>query len=78
MDTSLIRKVQKARQYAEQPDRFTFASFDVQFHGSHREHKLAYRGTSGFSCDCEYFTTHGSCSHTMAVERVLNPMLPAG
>ncbi len=75
METSLIRKVQKARRYAEEPERFTFDSFDVQFHGSHRDHNVAYRGASGFACDCEYFATHASCSHTMALQRVLNPML---
>lgn len=75
METSLIRKVQKARQYAEEPERFSFQSFDVTFHGSHREHNVTFRG-EGFACDCEYFANHGACSHSMALERVLGTMLP--
>ncbi len=75
METSLIRKVQKARQYAEEPERFSFESFDVTFKGSHRAHTLSFRG-EGFHCDCEYFGNHGSCSHSMAIERVLGEMLP--
>ena len=75
MDYSLIRKVQKARQYAQEPERFSFKSFDVCFHGTHHEHIVTYRG-DGFHCDCEYFESHSTCSHTMALERVLGEMMP--
>ena len=74
MDYSLIGKVEKARQYADERDRFTFESFNVQFHGSNHEHTVSFNG-GGFLCDCEYFKNHGMCSHTMALERVLDPML---
>jgi hypothetical protein len=30
-----------------------------------------------WTCDCDFFTTRGVCSHTMALERVLEGMLPA-
>jgi hypothetical protein len=29
-----------------------------------------------FKCDCEFFLTHQRCSHTMALEILLNEMLP--
>ena len=74
MDSSLIRKVEKARSYASDPGAFTFERFSVQFHGTHREHRVSY-DEAGFRCDCEYFALHRSCSHTMALERVFNPML---
>ena len=28
-------------------------------------------------CDCDYFRNHHTCSHTMAMERVLGVMAPA-
>lgn len=75
MDYSTYNKIEKARRYSEDPSRFTFQSFSMQFHGSHRDHNVSY-GDAGFHCDCEFFGTHRTCSHTMALERVLEPMLP--
>jgi len=74
MDYSMIGKIEKARRYAEERDRFTFKSFSVQFRGVNNNHTVAYGG-DGWSCDCEYFETHGVCAHTMALERVLEPMI---
>ncbi|MGM0578437.1 MAG: hypothetical protein ACQEXJ_22115 [Myxococcota bacterium] len=77
MDCSMMRKVEKARQYASERDRFTFDSFSIKFRGSHHDHAVSFNG-GGFECDCEFFHTHGACSHTMAVERMLDPMLHDG
>ena len=29
-------------------------------------------------CSCDFFADHETCCHTMALERILEPMLPAG
>jgi len=74
MDSGMIGKIQKARQYAEEPERVTFESFTVAFKGNHDGYHIAYdRGQ--WSCGCNYFHGHGVCSHTMALERLLGPML---
>jgi hypothetical protein len=30
-----------------------------------------------WTCDCDFFLSRGVCSHTMALERILEGMLPA-
>lgn len=76
MDSSLISKVEKAREYATRTDAFTFDDFAVQFHGTHREHTVRFTRNGGFHCDCEYSHNHSACSHIMALERILAPLLP--
>lgn len=75
MDTSMISKIQKAREYAEDRSRFLFNQFSVQFRGTNSEHRVSYDG-SAWHCDCHYFETRGYCAHTMALERLLDGMLP--
>ena len=74
MDSGMIGKIQKARQYAEEPERVTFESFIVSFKGNHDMYRISYdRGQ--WACECNYFHGHGVCSHTMALERLLGTML---
>ena len=74
MDSSLARKIQKANQYATERHRFHFESFEANFQGTHHSHKVRYT-KEGFTCDCEYFTQHKYCSHTLALEKMLEPMV---
>jgi hypothetical protein len=74
MDYGMIGKIDKAKRYAQEPERFHFASFALVFHGDNNDHKVAY--TQGrWDCDCEFFKRRGVCSHTMALERMLEKML---
>ena len=75
MDSSMIGKIQKAKQYAEQLDRIKFNEFKVTFEGKHSTHLVSY-SDGRWSCDCGFFAKRGVCSHTMALERVLGVMLP--
>jgi hypothetical protein len=74
MDHGMVSKIDKARRYAEEPGRFTFSDFKVTFHGINSDHRITFDGGS-FRCDCECFALRSVCSHTMALERLLNPML---
>lgn len=76
MDTSMISKIQKAREYAEDRSRFLFNQLSVGFRGTNSEHLVSWDG-SAWHCDCHYFETRGYCAHTMALERLLDGMLPA-
>ena len=76
MDSSLISKVEKAKRYAEQQERITFTALSLRFRGDNGTHQVQFDGRK-WSCDCGYFHTHHTCSHSMAMERVLHGMLPA-
>lgn len=75
MDTSMISKIAKAREYAAEPERFQLQQLEVSFHGVNNKHQISF-GDGAWSCDCEYFGHHSYCAHTMAMERLLEGMLP--
>ena len=73
MDSGMITQVHKARQYAEQPSRFSFEQLSVQFKGNNRSHTVSFENAT-WHCDCESFEHRQFCSHTMAIERLLENM----
>ncbi len=74
MDSGMISKIQKAKQYAEEPDRIIFESFSVTFKGDHDTYHVTYEN-GHWNCQCLFFLQRGLCCHTMALERILGPML---
>ncbi len=75
MDYGMIGKIEKAKRYAEERDRICIQDFRVTFDGDNNPHSVEFN--DGFwSCDCNFFVTRGVCSHTMALERILEGMLP--
>ena len=76
MQNSVIRKMEKARQYAEQKERVAISSINTTFHGIHSDHHVAFK-EGKWSCTCAFFSGYATCSHTMALERILGPMLAA-
>jgi hypothetical protein len=75
MDYGMIGKIEKAKRYAEQRERFRFDKFSVTFSGENNDHQVSFN-QGIFQCDCEFFLLRGRCSHTMALEQVLDKMLP--
>lgn len=77
MDHGLAGKIEKAKRYAEQErDRIQFTAFKVTFRGENNDHNVTYEDGK-WHCDCDFFNTRGYCSHTMALERVLDQMIPS-
>ena len=76
MQSSLIGKIEKAKRYAQEPDRITFSDFTVKFRGEHDTYITGLKDRR-WSCTCSFFSTWKICSHTMAMERILGNMLPA-
>lgn len=76
MDSGLIGKIEKAKRYAEERGRFRFDKFEMTFHGDNNDHHIKYDDNQ-FQCDCEFFITHGRCTHSMALEILLKEMIPA-
>ena len=74
MDSGMIGKILKAKQYAQERDRVEFAQFEVTFRGEDSDHQVTY-SDGKWSCQCSFFVSHGVCSHTMALERILEEMV---
>ena len=75
MDSNLVRKIEKAKDYAEQPDRVKITQYKEQFRGDNNDHSITYEaGRWDCDCDCSYFSGRGTCSHTMAMDLMLNRM----
>ena len=78
MDTGLVSRIIKARQYAQERDRIEFARFEVRFQGEHDIHRVNYEHEGQWSCTCEEAIRMGVCSHIMALERILgDSVVPA-
>ena len=75
MNSSLIGKIEKAKRYAKERERFTISDLTVQVHGDNDSHQVSLQN-GRWSCSCDFFEGWGVCSHTMAMERVLDGMLP--
>jgi hypothetical protein len=74
MDSGMIGKIQKAKRYAEERDRIHFSNFAVTFDGTNNPHTVKYEDGQ-WTCDCDFFHTRGRCSHTMALEMILEGMI---
>ncbi len=76
MDYGMIGKIEKAKRYADERERIRFEQFTVTFDGDNNPHTVMYAEGS-WHCDCNFFASRGVCSHTMALERILDQMVPA-
>jgi hypothetical protein len=76
MQSSLIGKIQKANMYAREPERVTFAEFSTTFKGEHDSYEVSLVNGK-WTCTCHFFPTSGICSHVMALQKLIGPMLPA-
>lgn len=74
MDYGMIGKIEKAKRYAQEKKRFQFKSFTVAVKGDNNTHDVSF-AKGEWKCDCEFFSSHGRCVHTMALEEILNGMI---
>jgi hypothetical protein len=73
MDSGMIGKIEKAKRYAQERQRFHFEAFTVSENNTHRVNF----GKDAWNCDCDYFQNHRVCTHTMALEELLKGMIPS-
>lgn len=78
MNSSIYGKIEKAKRYAAEPERVQFTALAATFHGSHDEYTITLRDDA-WHCSCHFFESqdYGTCSHIMALQRLLAPMLSA-
>jgi hypothetical protein len=74
MDSGMIGKIQKAKRYAEQRDRIRLEALKVTFYGENNPHTVHLKD-GVWKCDCDFFQSRGLCSHTMALEKIMEGML---
>lgn len=68
---SVASRILKARQYVEERDRrIRVRHFEVELHGEHANHNIAY-DDGRWTCDCEEAQLRGVCAHIMAIEEIL-------
>jgi len=77
MNSSFIGKVDKARKYAEEKDRVSITTFKANFNGNHGSYEVTF-DTGNWDCQCHFFVGHQACSHTMALQRILDEVLARG
>lgn len=75
MYSSLILKMEKAHRYARERQRMQVDELRVTFHGESMDHVVEF-ADGGLRCDCDFYPAYGTCSHTMALEKVLEGMIP--
>jgi hypothetical protein len=74
MDSGMIGKIDKAKRYAQERERIRFDAFTVTFDGQNNPHTVHFQ-SGVWDCDCDFFKTRGRCSHTMALEMILDQMI---
>ncbi len=75
MDSGMIGKIQKAKRYAQERERFHIQALTVFMDGANNSHRISFADEK-WNCDCDFFRSHGLCTHTMALEELLKGMLP--
>ena len=74
MQSSIIGKVEKAMRYAHEPDRVKLLRFEADFAGDNGRHRVRLE-SDHWQCDCNLFASAGGCAHTLAAQKMLDPML---
>lgn len=75
MQSSLIGKIEKAKRYAEEPERVCVSSFSAEFRGENDSHIITLNDGK-WQCNCHFFSEWGECVHIMTMQRLLGKMLP--
>lgn len=74
MHSDLIGKIEKARRYAQEPERIALDEIKAHFRGGNSDHEVILKD-GHWTCTCSFFHNWGTCAHVMAMQRILNPML---
>ena len=74
MHSSVIGKIEKAHRYARERDRITVEAIQVTFRGDNDTHRVSLE-SDRWHCNCHYFESFKSCSHVLAMQKILGPML---
>ncbi len=74
MNSGLIGKIEKAQRYEHEPERINITGLQAEFKGEHDMYNLNLEHNH-WRCSCSFYSGYGTCSHVMAAQRILAPML---
>ena len=74
MDASMLNEYQKARFYAQEPERATFNNLVLEFRGDNSQYEISLT-PEGWQCNCPGFQSHAICPHIMSLEKRLSPLV---
>ena len=75
MQSALHGMIDKARRYAQEPDRVRMDSLAVRVRGNNGEHDVRL-AEGRLVCDCDHYGHQAICAHVLTVERLFRPHLP--
>jgi nucleoside-triphosphatase THEP1 len=68
--TQLLKKIEKAKGYVSEPERFTISDSKVELKSEHGIRTLTF--TNGeWNCDCDFYRKYSICSHVIATKEVV-------
>lgn len=71
----MIGKVQKAKRYAQERERFHLQKLEIAVDGTNNQHHVSLKD-GGLVCTCDFYQSREYCSHTMAIEEIMKGMEP--
>lgn len=74
MNSSMIGKIEKAQRYEHEPERVSINNLQATFKGEHSDYQLTLNDNH-WTCTCSTYAVYGTCSHAMALQRILSKML---
>lgn len=75
MDSGMIGKIQKAKRYAQERERFHLESLEIFVDGTNNQHRVTLEDGK-LVCTCDFYQSREYCSHTMAIEEIMKGMEP--
>ena len=66
------QKQVKAEQYANEPWRFAVSALTLDMQSEHGHRTISYVNGIWY-CICDFFCVEGTCSHVMALGKILAP-----
>lgn len=71
----MIGKIQKAKRYAQERERFTVETLVVSVDGTNNAHRVELKDGK-LTCTCDFYRSREYCSHTMAIEEIMKGIAP--
>jgi nucleoside-triphosphatase len=66
-----LRKIEKARGYAKEPERFEIDGASAKMRSTHANRNLEL-SEGRWVCGCDFYKKYGICSHVLALGEILN------
>ncbi len=76
MQSAMHGMIDKARRYAQEPDRVQVDALQARVRGNNSDHTVRL-ADGRLRCDCDHYDHEGLCAHVLTVERLWKTYLPS-